>query len=144
MCRPSQIRQWLQENSRSPTPAHIYCQRNRQKVSNNWNSGKQAWTRTQVHFATTHSEEDGKRNKKNSKAHCHRIARNGSILGSQSLQNNHQALSTCQRAVWEACTEKTQNHKRKRMEFAKYMTLNWDRVLWSDETKIELFGNKHS
>ena len=52
------------------------------------------------------SEEDGKRNKKISKAHCHRIARNGSILGSQSLQNNHQALSTCQQAVWEACTEK--------------------------------------
>ncbi len=49
---------------------------------------------------------DGKRNKKLSKAHCERIATNGSILGSQSLQNNHQALSTCQQAVWEACTEK--------------------------------------
>jgi len=21
---------------------------------------------------------------------------------------------------------------------------NWDHVIWSDETKIELFGNKHS
>ena len=78
---------------------------------------------TQVHVATTHSEEDGKRNKKISKAHCHRIERNGSILGSQSLQNNHQALSTCQQAVWEACTEKNlfslKNHKRKRLECAK-------------------------
>ena len=37
----------------------------------------------------------------------------------------------------------TQNHER--LEFAKrYMNFNWDRVLWSDETKIELFGNKHS
>ena len=102
VCRPSQIRQWLQENSHSPTPAHIYCQRIRQEVYNNWNSGKQAWTRTQVHFANTNSEEDGKRNKKISKAHCHRIARNGSILGSQSLQNNHQALSTCQLQIMHA------------------------------------------
>ena len=39
----------------------------------------------------------------------------------------------------------TRNHKRKRLEFAKrYWGFNWDRVLWSDETKIELFGNKHS
>uniref|UniRef100_A0AAR2LDN2 Tc1-like transposase DDE domain-containing protein n=1 Tax=Pygocentrus nattereri TaxID=42514 RepID=A0AAR2LDN2_PYGNA len=37
----------------------------------------------------------------------------------------------------------THNHKRKRLEFAKqYWDFNWDRVLWSDETKIELFGNK--
>ena len=50
--------------------------------------------------------------KKISEAHCHRIARNGSILGSQSLQNNHQALSTCQQAVWEACTEKTFSHSK--------------------------------
>ncbi|XP_054611362.1 ceramide synthase isoform X2 [Dunckerocampus dactyliophorus] len=32
--------------------------------------------------------------KKCSKAHCSRIATNGSILGSQSLQNDHQVLST--------------------------------------------------
>ncbi|KAI4904473.1 hypothetical protein NFI96_015124 [Prochilodus magdalenae] len=36
----------------------------------------------------------------------------------------------------------THNHKRKRLEFAKrYWDFNWDHVLWSDETKIELFGN---
>ncbi|KAK3515377.1 hypothetical protein QTP70_018730, partial [Hemibagrus guttatus] len=39
----------------------------------------------------------------------------------------------------------TYNHKCKRLEFAKqYWDFNWDRVLWSDETQIELFGNKHS
>ena len=39
----------------------------------------------------------------------------------------------------------TNTHKRKRLEFAKqHWDFNWDRVLWSDETKIELFGNKHS
>lgn len=39
----------------------------------------------------------------------------------------------------------THKHKCKRLEFAKwYWGFNWDRVLWSDETKIELFGNKHS
>ena len=37
----------------------------------------------------------------------------------------------------------TYNHKLKRLEFAKrYWDFNWDHVLWSDETKIELFGNK--
>ena len=36
----------------------------------------------------------------------------------------------------------TQNHKHKRLE--RYWAFNWDRVLWSDETKLELFGNKHS
>lgn len=39
----------------------------------------------------------------------------------------------------------TYNHKCKRLEFTKrYWHFNWDRVLWSDETKIELFGSKHS
>lgn len=38
----------------------------------------------------------------------------------------------------------THNHKSKRLDFAKqYWDFNWDRVPWSDETKIELFGNKH-
>lgn len=39
----------------------------------------------------------------------------------------------------------TNTDKRKRLEFAKrHWDFIWDRVLWSDETKIELFGNKHS
>ena len=39
----------------------------------------------------------------------------------------------------------TNTHKRKHLEFAKrHWDFNWDRVLLSDETKIELFGNKHS
>jgi len=38
----------------------------------------------------------------------------------------------------------TNTHKRKRLEFAKWhWDFNWDRMLWSDETKIEPFGNKH-
>src|SRR4029434_9901420 len=36
------------------------------------------------------------------------------------------------------------NNKLKRLQFAKcYWDFQWDRVIWSDETKIELFGNKH-
>jgi len=39
----------------------------------------------------------------------------------------------------------TNTHKRKHLEFAKgNWDFNWDRVLWSEDTKIELFGNKHS
>src|SRR4029434_7754176 len=36
------------------------------------------------------------------------------------------------------------NNKLKDLQFAKcYWDFQWDRVIWSDETKIELFGNKH-
>ena len=36
------------------------------------------------------------------------------------------------------------NHKCKCLEFAKgHWNLNWNKVLLSDETEIELFGNKH-
>ncbi len=35
-------------------------------------------------------------------------------------------------------------NKLKHLQFARlYWNFKWDRVLWSDETKIELFGNKH-
>ena len=37
------------------------------------------------------------------------------------------------------------NNKLKRLQFAKCKSdLQWGRVIWSDETKIKLFGNKHS
>src|SRR4029434_7924777 len=36
------------------------------------------------------------------------------------------------------------NNKLKRLQFAKcYWDFQWDLVIWSDETKIEIFGNKH-
>jgi hypothetical protein len=36
------------------------------------------------------------------------------------------------------------NNKLKRLQFAKcYWNFQWDRILWSDEDEIELFGNKH-
>lgn len=36
------------------------------------------------------------------------------------------------------------DHKCKHLEFAKhYWNFDWNQVLWSDETEIELFGNKH-
>src|SRR4029434_594990 len=36
------------------------------------------------------------------------------------------------------------NNKLKRLQFAKCKSdFQWDRVIWSDETKIKLFGNKH-
>src|SRR4029434_5202380 len=36
------------------------------------------------------------------------------------------------------------NNKLKRLQFAKcYWEFQWDRVIWSDKTKIKLFGNKH-
>src|SRR4029434_8004939 len=36
------------------------------------------------------------------------------------------------------------NYKLKRLQFAKCKSdLQWGRVIWSDETKIKLFGNKH-
>src|SRR4029434_8684053 len=34
------------------------------------------------------------------------------------------------------------NNKLKRLQFAQ-SDFQWDRVIWSDETKIKLFGNKH-
>src|SRR4029434_1485197 len=36
------------------------------------------------------------------------------------------------------------NNKLKRLQFSKCKSdFQWDRVIWSDETKIKLFGNKH-
>src|SRR4029434_7315590 len=36
------------------------------------------------------------------------------------------------------------NNKLKRLQFAKCKSdFQWDRVIWTDETKIKLFGNKH-
>src|SRR4029434_6926166 len=36
------------------------------------------------------------------------------------------------------------NNKLKRLQFAKCKSdFQWSRVIWSDETKVKLFGNKH-
>ncbi|KAL7860075.1 hypothetical protein SRHO_G00152220 [Serrasalmus rhombeus] len=56
-------------------------------------------------------------------------------------------ISTCQQAVWEARKKPflTYRHKREHLEFTKRdWDFSWDCVLWSDETKIELFGSKRS
>ena len=67
-------------------------------------------------FTPIHSEEDGKRGKKL-----------GSLFMSyRSLQNYHQMPPTCQHII----------------SLLKATDSDWNCVLWSDETEIELFGNK--
>src|SRR4029434_7243158 len=45
---------------------------------------------------------------------------------------------------WRVASKKTLLSINNKLTFAKcYWDFLWDRVIWSDETKIEVFGNKH-
>src|SRR4029434_90025 len=81
------------------------------------------------------------------KGHSWRIAEVSLVLGSEILQNYHQTPPTSPQVVWEGCQKKpllSINNKLKRLQFAKCSRdFQWNRVIWSDETKMPLFCNKH-
>src|SRR4029434_7974098 len=105
-----------------------------------------AWKRTCVYIDPTHREEDGTTGKRISKDHSWSIAEVSGVLGSESLQNYHQAPPTSPQVARRVARKKpllSINNKLKRLQFAKCKSdFQWDRVIWSDETKIKLFGNK--
>ena len=94
-----------------------------------------------MHVVPTHSEEDGEGGKEELKEHSSRTADFSCVLGSQSLKINHETPPPYQQALWKGCTKKAltvrATIKFKCLEFAKrHLNYDWNRVLWSDETKI--------
>ena len=61
------------------------------------------------------------------------------------LQINRKTSPSCQQTVLKVNWKEAFHHKQKRLDFSRrHWNFNWDRVLWSDRTNIELFDYKCS
>ena len=88
----------------------------------------------QEHVVPTHIEEDGGGSKEEPKDHSSRTADFSCVLGSKSLKIKKQAL-------WKGCTKKALIESNQQMKASGVCQTSLE--LWSDETKIELFGHVH-
>ena len=93
-----------------------------------------------------HSDEDGEGGQEGPKDHSWRTADFICILVSQILKIDH-TKRPYQQTLWKDCTRKPllrATNKFKRLEFDRcHWNYDWNRVLWSDETKIDFFGHVH-
>lgn len=101
-----------------------------------------------VYFASTYIQKDGSSGKTISKDYSWRIAEVGYKSGDHQDSRTtigHQIHAN--KLFGRVARRKpllSPNHKRKHLEFVKCdWNFDWDQVLLSDETKIELFGNTH-
>ena len=99
--------------------------------------------RGQVHVVPTDSEEDGEGGKEEPKDHSSRTADFSCILGSQSLKINHKTPPPTNRFFGRVARSPYWEQPTHSSVWSHHWTYDWNRVLWSDETKILHFGHVH-
>ena len=101
----------------------------------------------QLHLAPQDTEENGERSNKIPKDHSERIASLGGVFVSKSTIRHHLHNHSLIGRVARRKPFLTTRHRRKRLELAKrHLHYDWNKVPWSDETKIESFyqvQNRH-
>ena len=104
-------------------------------------------------WAPVHSEKDDKRGKKSPRITVGELQRKVASLGSPKSRSwgspklPLDVISVPTKSFGRHARKKpflSFRHKCKRLEFAKrYWNIDWNPVLWSDETKMDLFHNQH-